>query len=227
VSELIELIEHAKSKSRECCEELEAPDADIMPLMLFTGPRGLGVMPLGQVMDDDDTKDEGSLWMTATLAVSLASEVVIVTTAWMVDIPFEEAEARGVDLKTATMQTPVREQPDRTETIVLMCADGERAVMVSAPLARYPDKPPTLGEWTEWPQPEAMRGRFGNAIQLGLEIAREMPLELREIVQEGWKEGISGNLIEQFVKVARTFSRTPTPKAGVMTGVSVLPFPPR
>jgi hypothetical protein len=200
-----DLIEHAKSKSRECLEELTEPDEDIMPLMMFQGPHGLGFMPLGDIMEDAATKDEGALWMTATLAVGRATEAVMITTAYMAHLEKDDARVHE-DGGTITVEVPICEMPERTEHIVLMCSATEgNGTLVSAPVTRYPDKPPTLGEWETSPQPDKVGGRFGDAVNAGLRIAKEMPPEMAEIVDEGWKDGTSADLIQRFVNVARTF----------------------
>jgi hypothetical protein len=218
---MADLIEHAKEKSRESCEELTGPEDDVMPILLFLGPRGLGVMPLGTVMADEDSKEEGALWMTASLAVARAEQAVMVTTAWMVT---RERDDPNLDAENARMLNgPVSEQPDRTEHITLMCSDIERDQMIHAPITRYPDKPPTLGEWVDEDYADRLGGRFGDAINLGLKIAKEMPPEMAEIVDEGWEDGTSSDLVERFVKVARQF--TGPPERDSTMGVLVVHMP--
>lgn len=198
---VVDLIEHAKSKSRECCEQLIGPDDDIMPIMLFLGPYGIGFMPLGDIMQGDDAKDEGALRMTASLTVSRAVEAVMVTTAYMANLAKDDER---VHIETDTVDVPIREMPERTEAVVLMCSNGERDSMIYAPITRYPDKPPTMGEWIdEAGDAGRMGGRFGKSINLGLKMSREMPSEMAEIVDEGWREGAADQLIERFIAVAR------------------------
>jgi hypothetical protein len=84
---------------------------------------------------------------------------------------------------------------------------GEDGI-VSAPITRYPDKPPTLGEWDGLPfepgrerRNPAFGGRFGDAMHLGLDFAKSMPQELIEIIDDGWKEGQQDDLMRRFMNV--------------------------
>jgi hypothetical protein len=105
-----------------------------------------------------------------------------------------------------------------------MCSSSENGdAMVFAPLTRYPDKPPTLGEWVNEGQPDRMGGRFGDAINLGLRISREMPPEMVEIIDQGWAAGTAENLMERFVNVARNFTGPPATRAA---HVHILADPP-
>jgi hypothetical protein len=211
-----DLVEHAKTHSRECVEGLTDPDDDIMPILLWLGPHGPGLMSMGELMKDDEAKDKLARWITATLAVGQATECVTVTTGYMAMVDRDDPD---VDVSRGTVTTPIRERPDRTEAVILMCSDRRgRGGMVHAPLTRYPDKPPTLGDWIDSRLEVGPKvgGRFGEAMALGLEIVREMPPELVEIIEEGWEIGPEAvqNLIERFVNVAEGFNRDLTGPGG-------------
>jgi hypothetical protein len=202
-----DLVADAKAKSRQVFEGLTEPDEDIMPVMLWVGPHGPGLMPMIP-MDDEHAKDNVATWMTATLAVAQATECVSINTAYMAMVPKDDPD---VNFEAATVTTPVRERPDSTEQVVLMCMSrrGKGGGMIFAPVTRYPDRPPTLGEWTEMISEvgPGMSGRFGEAMALGLQIVREMPPDMAQIIGEGWKIGPEAvqNLVERFVGVARNY----------------------
>jgi hypothetical protein len=109
---------------------------------------------------------------------------------------------------------PPSRHPDRVEQVNLMCAGRDRQMLVYAPITRYPDKPPTLGDWINDQDdpdlgsgPAKIGGRFGDAMNLGLQIAREMPPEMVEIIEEGWETSPEAvqDLIERFVNVSTGF----------------------
>jgi len=81
------------------------------------------------------------------------------------------------------------QSPDRTEQVMLVhrCPDGQ--TMYAAELTRYPDRRPDLGEWTELGG--GMGGRFGDAIELGMAMARSVPEipGLADMVERGWANG--------------------------------------
>jgi hypothetical protein len=204
-----DLVEHAKTHSRECVEGLTDPDEDIMPVLLWWGPHGPGLMPMGDLMKGDVHKDRLAKWITATLAVSQATECVTVTTGYMAKVDRDDPD---VDVSRGTVTKPVRERPEAVEAVVLMCSDRRgQGGIVHAELTRYPDKPPTLGDWNDQRLEVGPKvgGRFGDAMNLGLQIAREMPPELVEIIEDGWKIGPEAvqDLIERFVNVATGFNR--------------------
>jgi hypothetical protein len=92
---------------------------------------------------------------------------------------------------------------------MLMYHSRREVLMVSAPVTRYPDKAPTLGEWETHPQSHPKfrtpSGRFGNAVNWGLHMAAEMPAEMAAMIDAGWAAGQQQDLIEWFMKVQHSF----------------------
>ncbi len=190
------LLEHAQKLARKSAEDLDGPDNDILPVMLWVGPHGMGMLPL-TLMADAKEKNTLAGWMVAALAVSRATEVTMTTTAWMV---------LGDDEHILDDVTP-SEHPDRVEIISLVHSDWEHNTLWSAPIARYPDKNPTLGEWSSFPS-DVLSGRFGTAMRRGLQCAKEMPEEMVEMVEEGWEAGRQQELVARFEKVYSTMFGT-------------------
>ena len=217
-----DLIEYAKEKARDNAESLDGPEDDILPIMLWVGPHGIGFMPLHEGMRSDKTKEAIAPVMTATLAVSRATAVVMTTTAWMVVAPRVEVGDPFKDV-----EFPLSENPDRSEHVVLMCVKEGKDILTSAPVTRYPDRPPTLGEWDSKPlgikdgDNARAGGRFGDAMHLGIDFANNMPPELIDIIEEGWRDGTQDDLIGRFLKVyAETRGMPQTP-----AGVTVVEYP--
>ena len=208
------LLDAAKAFTRAAVAELEGPDDDIMPHFLWSGPHGLGLMPL-YMMTDDDAKDRIAAAMTASLVVGRATEAMFVSTAWVVAVDrgsVDDLEYQRLK-RGYVKQRPV-DHPDRVEMVALMETTHDGTRMTHAVLTRYPDKPPTLSEWEtgEWSQLDS--GRFGRATGLGLQFVRNMPPELIDIIEEGWAAGEQEDLIARFMKVQHDLTGRPAP-AGV------------
>lgn len=52
---------------------------------------------------------------------------------------------------------------DRAEIVMLQITDGKRFEVWNAPIIRFEDKPPTLGEWTQMPD-GPLEGRLGDLV---------------------------------------------------------------
>lgn len=198
-----DLLKHGMEMARDNVKDLTEPGEDILPVLMWLGPYGTGVMPLLD-MSDDAAKDDLAAMMTTALAVSRAREAVQTTTSWAVQQQLDDNTRRGVvDVRPS-------EHPDRVECITLMYMKPEDGAdkMVRGDLTRYDDKPPTLGEWQidDSGPMDRIAGRFGEAIHMGMDFAAEMPPELVQIIDEGWAEGRQGNLIERFHNVFVQFA---------------------
>ena len=199
-----DLIEHAQRVSRKAVEDLTEPQEDILPVMVCSGPHGISVMLLSEMGGDDASKDQLALWMTATLVVTRAAAAVTVTTAWMTKMSLDDPD---VDLLAGTIKEPVSERSDRVEGVALVCCSRDTEVLITAPLTRHEDRPPTLGDWIRLGDGNGMTGgRFGEAMYRGLKMAEEMPAEMVDLIEDGWAEGNPQDLIQRFVNVAREVS---------------------
>lgn len=196
-----DLIEYAKDGARTSFSALEEPDGDIMPVMIFVGPSGLGLMPLDKVLESDQSHDIGALYMTATLVVTRATAAVMVATSY---IGVCDANDPRLDLENQSVTVPIKDWVESSEELGLMYVDGNKSRLISAPIMRYSDKPPTLGNWIE-DGTEELGGRFGNAISIGLRMVREMPEGMAECIDEELRNGHTiESLIQRFVNVALT-----------------------
>ena len=193
-----DLLNHGLTHARECLESLKEPDDDILPVLMWIGPYGMGVMPLLD-MTDDEAKDGLGEMMTTMLAVSRATEAVLITCSWMVMAKNKE--------EYDAMDVMPRDHPDRVEIISAMYAAAipDTDSMSSGRITRHPDKPPELGEWKTDMGDMRIGGRFGDAMHMGLDFAKDMPEELIEILDAGWELGEQEMLVERFHTVFQGF----------------------
>lgn len=188
-----DLFKHAMDTARKSVNELTEPDDDIMPVLLYVGPHGLGLMPLLN-MKDDQAKDQLAAAMLAALLVGVATEAAMVTTSWVVEMEPKDGKYHG----------PMPSQhPDRREAVMVMHVAGEDDFsMGQAILTRWSDRPPYLGEWKTWTEDDMkIGGRFGDAIYNGLAMVRIAPKELVEIIEAAWEDGTQEDLMHRFLKV--------------------------
>jgi hypothetical protein len=205
------LLDTAKAHVVDALADLEGPDDDIMPHFLWLGPYGMGLMPL-YMMTDDDSKDQIASAMTASLVVGRATEAVFVSTSWAVVVDRDSIDDLELQrLKHGEVKQRPSEHPDRVEIVMLMHSTGEGTAMIHANVTRYPDKPPTLGDWEGGELAERASGRFGKAVSLGLRFVREMPTDLIEIIDDGWQAGEQQDLIARFMKVQHNLTGRPAP----------------
>jgi hypothetical protein len=201
------LMQHAMDRARESVAELEDPEDDILPILMWQGPYGIGLMPITE-MADDAQKDQLAEMMTTVLAVSRATEAVMQTTGWTVKVAAPDGK-----LPPRALEPPPSQHPDRIECITVMHHTAEkRDSMRSAVITRYPDKPPELGDWglmglPDSEEPIQIGGRFGDAVHRGFEFSEMMPQELADIIDEGWRENKGQEMIERFHRVFTGFTR--------------------
>jgi hypothetical protein len=195
-----DLLAHAQRVAAESVTELEDPDDDILPVFIWFGPHGVGLMPLVP-MTDGRSKDQLAAAMTAALVVGRATQAVFSATSWVVEATRNPDET-GFDPADPLTRLMPSEHPDRKECLTIMHhkVDGG-AVISQAILTRYPDRIPTLGEWRTTDQGDAKigGGRFGEAINAGLEMARGMPQEMADIIEAGWAAGEQEELLQSFL----------------------------
>jgi hypothetical protein len=199
----MDLFHHAMDNARKNAGELEGPEDDIMPIFLWLGPYGMGLMPmLG--MRDGRAKDRLAGAMEAVLVVSRATEAAFVSTSWMVAVKSDES-GTGPAKWDGVIPS---EHPDRQEVITVM-HHGESGVAAfgQAPVTRHPDRPPELGRW-ETMQREGIKmgGRFGEAIDHGLRVVQELPPEMLEVIEAAWADGQQEDLMRTFLKVFGQFT---------------------
>jgi hypothetical protein len=219
-----QLLESAKEHARDAVAALTEPDADIMGHFLWVGPHGLGLMPL-YMMTDDDAKDGIAQAMTASLVVGLADEAVHLTSSWLAMV---DPADPTVNVKRGTTTVQIADRPDRREVVTLMHCTREQITLWSAPMIRYPDRPPTMGAWEtigEPLKPEDVRGRFGAAINRGLAMVPLMPPAMVAMINEGWAAGEQQELIQSFMNVQHDVMAKATHRILPTPTVEVQPLP--
>lgn len=191
-----DLLDVARGLAGKSCQDLKTPDDDIMPVMLWQGPYGGGMMPMIPMSNEDD-KDRLAEMIVTVLAVSRADSAVTITTSWTV-----EALGTPDSDPLETLGCMPSEHPDRTERITIVCVQRNAGDSISsARLTRHPDRGPDLAQWDTVLQHLEVDGRFGSAMHLGLELAEKMPPDLVEIIDEGWREGQGQDMIRRFHRV--------------------------
>lgn len=215
-----DLLEYAKRHAVEDVSDLDDPEDDIMPVFLWMGPYGGGLMPCFPMANSED-KDRIAACMTASLVVARATECVFTSTSWMVEMQREPDET-GPDMADPLGGLiPPSEHPDRVEAITIMHVGKDRSALARAKLTRHQDRLPDVGPWIGWSGEGAkIGGRFGEAIDHGLRMVQEMPQEMVEILDEAWADGEQEQMITRFLLAAGQF----VPGAST-AGVSVQKIP--
>jgi hypothetical protein len=184
--EPFDFLVHAKASARDALNGLDGPAEDIIPVLLTHGKRGLGITAL--TMPDDAAKEKVAQLMIASIAFAEATECVFICTAWM-GPPNE-------------MDVPPSQHPDRMERVILVHQQStDKCNLYAAPVIRHDNRPPDLGQWEE--MGGAMGGRFGDAIEYGMKLAKSVPVipGLAESINESWEGGTVASDMELFVKV--------------------------
>lgn len=161
----INTIENLSSILRESVEriayEFDEPDDDWIPVMGLVPEDGDNVMLAldYQWFKDDATKDKlvNTVMVPAITGVG-AKTVGTVFSVWAAvpdpDVPIEE------------MVRP-SEAENRTEAVLVTVMDSFNIRTWMIPINRFEEKPPTLGEWQEFPG-NAYSGRFVEDVQAAL-----------------------------------------------------------
>lgn len=187
-----ELMVVAKAASRKCMEELEGPDDDIIPMLVWRGPAGFGFMPLGELIAEGLDKDGAVPVIMGTIVAFQAEGAAMVMTGWMV------WPADGEPLDCSPSEHPAGLE---VVTVMSMGADPKCDRMDSAPVIRYPDKPPGLAPWRQDGALQGrIMGRFGDAIHAGLDAVRVMPPEVAEELDRAQAGGRMSEVVEKAVR---------------------------
>jgi hypothetical protein len=123
------------------------PDDDWVPALIIDS-RVLGPMPIGFVMTPD--KDAVVAALAQLLRETRTERCVLVLSAWQAEV------GPGWDGR------PAAELSNRREVVAVTVIDAERVESYSAPILRFADAPPRLGEWT---MTACTDGRFVTPLQ--------------------------------------------------------------
>lgn len=187
---MTDLVQHAKTFVGSKIEDLTGSE-DFMPFMLLNCP--FGHMYAGLLMPgEDDEKDELADHMLALCATHRPSEVMFVSTTWMViRKSTEELE----------LSLPPSKQVDRMEVVFMVhhTDSTHKATTYSAAITRRVDGTVVLSEWKDSPGSTVM-GRFGEAISAGMKVAEGIPPDFGEWLDEEIAAGRAGDAMKSVLR---------------------------
>lgn len=195
---MTDLLKYAQDHIVSMMTDLEGDD-DFMPFMTVRHARTNEVCYVGIMMpQDDDQKDMVADVMTAVCAIHRTNEAVFCCTSYMVSARADDPE----DLARAESTRP-RDHPDRVEVVFAHEAtpDGDR--FVTAPVIRR-NNGVVLDGWSEEKRGQNNRGRFGDAIHMGIRMGAEFPPEMCDYVDSKMAAGEVDEVIASFLKATTT-----------------------
>lgn len=181
-SEDFDLVVHTKAAARDALNSLDSPDADILPVVLAYGPRGVEIMG-APMPGTEDEKDELAELITARVAVAQATEAAMVCPAY----------ASTVNAKTGELQ-------ERSEIIMLLhCKPGVQNAWF-ARVTRHDNRPPDMSVWEDMGGGQ-MLGRFATALEAGLFYAQTSYSDpgLAKILEDGHRAGRIDEMVKMFM----------------------------
>src|SRR4051794_38231242 len=154
-------LEQVIALSKDAIEQIgsvfEEPDEDWLPTMVvLTAEDKLGLVGIDpEFLSNQLTKQVlAEQIIPSVLREQHAVAASFISSAWMA-----QGDAMGM------MKLRPAQHPDRQECVMLTVATAFEARSMTALIIRHEDKPPTLGEWSEFPDPE---GLFPEALRHGL-----------------------------------------------------------
>ena len=193
-----ELMKKAQQHIEAMTKELSG-DGDFTPFMTLLNPQGeityVGIM----MPEGGEVRDTLAATMTAVCVIQNAVEATFSSASWMVSL---EGERK--------LSVPPSEHPDRVETAFIITIAEGVSTMTTANIIRENNKV-EIGLWTEVEQGHALGGRFSDALRYGIELAKRLPPDLRELFDQEVKEGRGQGLVDilsDTVQKARTVAET-------------------
>lgn len=166
---------------------------DPQPMVLFRDRNGeVTIMPLFLDMNSHAQKDVLAYILTANLMIADASEAVFVSSTWMASTTKDDF---------AHDSRMPSERDDRIEAVVIIHMTRNSNAMHRAIIDRKKTTP-TLGPWEEMPGTQ-LGGRFGDAIANGLNLAANLPAEMREFIAQAQASGEKERLMEPTVQMLK------------------------
>lgn len=187
---MTDLVQYAKTFVESKVEDLTGGE-DFMPFMLLNCP--LGHMYAGLLMPgENDEKDKLADHMLALCATHRPSEVMFVSTTWMVI---------RKNTKELELSLPPSKQADRMETVFMVhhTDSTSKATTYSAAITRRVDGTVILSEWKDNPGSTVV-GRFGEAISAGIKIGEQIPPDFAEWLDEEIAAGRAGDAMEAVLR---------------------------
>jgi len=137
------------------------PDDDWVPVLMFRDGGGALRTALVQIPEDLDERAATAETITATLREVKATEAVLVTSMWIYTVT-PSPILRPEDLVRPS------QHPDRREVVALSHVTRDRTRMEMAPILRYPDRPPRLGDFDKASEGLSVVVRFVDAMRKGI-----------------------------------------------------------
>lgn len=145
----------------------EDSDDDWKPTLLLHTPKGLVV---GSIDLSPEMKDNLVSSLTPLFQEHQPIYAGLVLSCW---IRMIQADAPGAEFSLAMMrELGVSQDPKRQEMVRVEFCDGENTEYWRADINRFPDKPPTLGEWEEEKYEEST-GRLSHVLQRTFDRAKQ------------------------------------------------------
>lgn len=187
-----ELMKHAQRYIERQMRDLSGDD-DFLPFLQLLNDRN-EIAYVGLAMPEDpDEKDGLADTITALCMVFRPVEATFASVAWMVTFPNEESAKGSV--------APSR-HPDRIETAFLTRVAADGAISASTANVVRENNMIGVGLWADMESgPMVIGGRFGEALQRGIALARDMPAELREFIDAELAADRMQELVERILKV--------------------------
>lgn len=149
---------------RKIREQVEAvgrsftkPDDDWSAVCFLFNDKGVNIAGI-----DMSEKDAVPAMLTMLARKTKAIAGAMITSIWHTPVdasnPLHEIEIGLIN------ELGVRNHPDRKEAVQLELFDGKDTEIWFAPINRFPDKPPTLGEWEKQELANGS-GRFANLME--------------------------------------------------------------
>jgi len=133
-------------------------DDDWVPVLLVRMGKKCATMMVN-ITDDKETVGNA---IAVYLRQHRVDEAVLIASSWTVCLDGKKSFSEVDELPN------VSEHPERKETLVLTHVTKDSAQMFIADIHRHEGSPPTLGEWGMPTSGPAVRGRFVDAMRLGI-----------------------------------------------------------
>ena len=180
------LVKDAQNYIERVMRELSGDD-DFMPFLTMRNAAG-EVAFIGMMMPDGaELKNDVAETMVALCMMYRPVEVAFATVAWMVMLP-------GGSASDAEKVTP-SEHPDRVETVFITAHTTEGNTGFTSANVIRENNMVGVGVWEDFKSGQLAGGRFGNAIQLGIELGAKIPPEMCAWLDEQIAAGEAQNVI--------------------------------
>lgn len=183
------LFERAAKHIEAAVRDIEG-DEDFLPFMALTDHRGETIIAGLMMPETAQGKDSVAAMMAALCTLHQATEAAFGSAAWTV-----EADENG-----KMPDLPPSECDNRKETVVLQMVDTDCKTSVRmAPMIRE-NNMAAVGLWEDSPIGADGRGRFLDAMRVGIKAVGDCPADLREYMDRELAEGREAQILQRMAK---------------------------